>query len=239
MCWFAANVTTSPCFLRLAKSARSPTLIKSGEVNSTSASASERRVPLSTFSPIVRSCLSAIRPRSNETSRFIESAGEALDGEDGVMPTKAEAVAEYRCNLAIDAIVRSVVQIELRVRILVVDRRRDHSVSHHQGADDELDCAGGAKHVTRRGLGGADIDLRGRFSKHRLDRPRFVEIVGGGRGPVSVDVLNVSRSQAGILEGTLHRSLSTLSVRGRCCEMIRIPRRPVARDLRVNPRASL
>src|SRR5688500_18375977 len=205
MCWFAANVTTSPCFLRLAKSARSPTLIKSGEVKRTSASASERRVPVSTFSPIARNCLSATRPRSNETSRFIESAGEALDGEGGVMPTKAEAVAEYRGNLAIDANVRSVVQIELRIRILVVDRGRDHSVAHHQGADDELDCAGGAKHVTRRGFGRADVDICGRVSEHRLDRPRFVEVVGGGRGAVGVDVLNVSRSQAGILERPFHR----------------------------------
>src|SRR5688500_14263735 len=137
MCWFAAKVTTSPCFLRLAKSASSPTLIKSGEANRTSASASERRVAAPTFSPIVRSCLSAVRPGASETSRFIESAGEALDGEGGVVPTKAEAVAEYRGNLAIDADVRSVVEIELRIRMLVVDRGRDHSVSHHQGADDE------------------------------------------------------------------------------------------------------
>src|SRR6476659_6320839 len=63
---------------------------------------------------------------------------EALDGEGGVMSTEAEAVAENGVYVALDGLIGSVVEVELRIGVLVVDRWWDDTGADHHRADDRL-----------------------------------------------------------------------------------------------------
>src|SRR5690349_7068454 len=130
-----------------------PTPSRSGDVKRSSASALVRRVWDATFSPTARRAGSEILPRSRAIPVVIASAVEAPDGEGGVVTTEAKAVAEHRVDRSLDADVGGVVEVELGIRILVVDRRRDDSGADDHGADDSLDGAGGAEHVAGGGLG--------------------------------------------------------------------------------------
>src|SRR5436190_18481342 len=124
-----------------------PSPSRSGDVNSSSASAWERRVSDATFSPTARNARSEILPRSSDAVAVI-SALEALDGEGGVMATEAEAVAEYCGHVTVHALVGSEVEVELRIRVLVVDRRRNDSSSDDHAADDCFDGTCSAEHVS-------------------------------------------------------------------------------------------
>src|SRR6476469_3343922 len=154
-----------------------PTPSRSGDLNSRTASSGASRLFSSTFSPRPRRARSEILPRSSEIDSLIASGLEAFDGEGGVVATEAEAVAEYGRYVPFDAGIRSVVEIELGVRVLIVDRRRDHSIPHDQGADHGFDGTSGAQHVTSRGLGRADIHVLRVVAEDGLDGARFVEVV--------------------------------------------------------------
>src|ERR1700675_2593242 len=125
---------------------------RSDDVKSSSASACERRVCDATFSPTALSARSVIFARSSEISGggVIGSALVAFDGEGGVVPTEAKTIAEDGVDVALDRGVGGVVEVELGIGILVVDRRRNDARSHNHRADDRLDGARGAQHVTRR-----------------------------------------------------------------------------------------
>src|SRR5438105_13001723 len=125
-----------------------PTLSKSGEVNRSSASALDRRVCETTFSPTALNARSLILPRSSALSALMDLALEAFDGEGGVVTTEAKTIAQDCVDFAIDADVGSVVEIELGIRVVVVDRWRDDTVADHHRTDDGFDRASSAEHVT-------------------------------------------------------------------------------------------
>ena len=77
------------------------------------------------------------------------------------MSTKAERCAHRNANVALDASVGRVVEIALRIRVLVVDRRRNKLLVDSQRADRSLKSASGAEEVTCHGLGGRHIVLLG------------------------------------------------------------------------------
>src|SRR5918993_1048190 len=150
MCWFAANVTRSPCFARLTASARAPTPRMSGESKSVRASASSSRWPAATLSAIGRSAGSDTRgigTSSGARTITATSLPELLHGERHVMPAEPEAVAECELHVTLGRCVRRIVEIALRIRIGVVDRRRYDAVAHDQRAHHELEGAGCAEHV--------------------------------------------------------------------------------------------
>src|ERR1700685_3204430 len=64
MCWFAANVTRSPCLDRLTASAMRPTPSRSGERNRVTPSPSPRRSPAMSLSAIGSNAASDSRSRS-------------------------------------------------------------------------------------------------------------------------------------------------------------------------------
>ena len=114
------------------------------------------------------------------------------------------------------------------------------AVAHGQRADDELDRAGGAEHVARHRLGGADVHACARASPNTA-LIAFVSL----RSLAGVDVpcaLMYSMSagvEAGVLHRAAHRALRAFALRRRRGEVVRVARRAVADDLGVDARAAL
>ena len=65
------------------------------------------------------------------------------EAQDDVVSTEAKAVAEDGVDFSIDADVGSVVEIEVRLGMVVIDRRRDHAVADDHRAYDSLNRARG------------------------------------------------------------------------------------------------
>src|SRR2546423_213666 len=177
---------------------------RSGELKSSSASECERRVPDNTFSPTALRPRSPMLPRSSEISGVICSALVALDGEGAVVPTEAEAIAEDRVYFAFDGGIGRVVEVELGIRMMIVDRGRNDAIADDERADHSLHRAGGPQHVSGRGLGRADVHLLRLVAEDCLNRAGFVEIVSWSRCAVRVYVLDVLRLQGRILNRALH-----------------------------------
>src|SRR6202795_4894031 len=111
---------------------------RSDDVKCGSASAWRRRVCDAPFSPTALSARSVIFARSSEISAggVIGSALVAFDGEGGVVPTEAKTIAENGFDVALDGGVGSVVEVELGLGIVVVDRWGNDACSHDHRADD-------------------------------------------------------------------------------------------------------
>src|SRR3954469_16537384 len=142
--------------------------MRSGVEKSSSASLFDKRWPAATFSPTVLRVGSVILSRLSALGEVMASAREAPDGQCGVVPAEAEAVAEYCVHIPLDTNVGSVVQIELGIRRLVVDGRWNDSTPDDHRADDGFDRACCAQHVTRCRFSGADVDFFCLFAEHRL-----------------------------------------------------------------------
>ena len=98
MCWFAANVTRSPCFARLTASASAPTPSRSGDPNSASASArSAARLPRASRRWVERPDRQAHQLAPPSADRSVKPAP---DGERDVVPAEPEAVAERELDVA-------------------------------------------------------------------------------------------------------------------------------------------
>src|SRR5262245_25226779 len=157
MCWFAANVTRRPCFARLTASAMWPSPIRSLVAKSATPSAVVSRSPPSTLSAKGARAGSLMRGRSRRTGAGTALTFEAFDGECNVMSAEAEAVAQHGADFTRHGDVRRVVEIELGIRRLIIDRRRNDAVACGERAEDELHCAARPEHVAGHGLGGAHI----------------------------------------------------------------------------------
>src|SRR5216683_3752757 len=94
----------------------------------------------------------------------------------GVVSAEAEGVVQSSGDRHFARLVWHVVEIALRIRILVVDRRRDEICLNRLGADGHFDGAGGAEHVSGGALGGADGQFSRAVAEDGLDRLRFADV---------------------------------------------------------------
>src|SRR6476661_1970562 len=159
-------------------------------------------------------------------------------GKRHVVAAEAEAVAQGYLDVALRRLVRRVVEVTFRVRVLIIDRWRNHAITDHERADEEFQRAGGPKHVPRRRLRGTDVELLRVVAKDGLDRSRLVEVVRGRRGSVRVDVADVRGRDPSVLDGPPHGALSAFPVRRGLRDVVRIPGGAVANDLGVDLRAA-
>ena len=89
---------------------------------------------------------------------------------DTVVTAETEGRAHRHADLAVDTDVRRVVEVELRIRILVVDRRRAVTLLDRESRERRFDGAGRAEAVTVERLRGGDVDLlRLLFTEHALN----------------------------------------------------------------------
>src|ERR1035437_3087397 len=191
MCWFAAKVTVSPFFARFTWSANAPIAMRSCEPYSASASAASSRSPAAILPAMRATTRSAIR--DNTLLR------EAPDCEADVMAAESERVAEHHVHAPRHRLVRRVVEVALRVRRLVADRRRNDVVLDRERAEDELDGARRSQHVAGGALGGTDVDAGRVRPEDRLDGLGLVQVVRRRGGAVRIDVLHAARLEPGVL----------------------------------------
>ncbi len=86
------------------------------------------------------------------------------------------------------------------------------------------------------GLGGADRDVVGRLAKDGLDGQRLALVVQLGAGAVGVDVVDLVRRQAGVVQGGLHGLGCARTVLGRGGQMVGVGAAAVAQNLAVDAR---
>ncbi len=88
--------------------------------------------------------------------------------------------------------VRHDIEVAVRVRRHVVDRRRDAAVVHREDGRDRLDAARAGREVARHRLGRGDGDAaRVRLAQRELDGDGLGAVVVGRAGAVAVDVVDV------------------------------------------------
>src|SRR5687767_5180787 len=154
------------------------------------------------------------------------------------MPAEAEAVAQGRSRVALDRLVRRVVEVELGVRGLVVYRRRDRTLLDRHDRDDALDRAGSAEHVSGAGLRRAYADVGRMLAENGFDRLRLVQVVGKRRGSVRIDVLDVAQTKTSIVHRPAHGTLGPFAVRRWSGQVVRISCRTVTDNLAVDTRVT-
>src|SRR6476620_2705533 len=106
-------------------------------LKSATPSSNARRSPASTLSANGASAESLIRCRSSRTGMGKALLLESFDGERHVVAAEAEAVAEDGLHRTIHCRIRRVIEVELGIGMLVVDRRRNDAVANGERADDE------------------------------------------------------------------------------------------------------
>ena len=136
-------------------------------------------------------------------------------------------------------LVRDVVEVALGILGLVVDRRRHLPVAHRERREDGLDRAGGAEAVTRRALRRRHRrPLRVLFAERLLDHARLRRVAERRRRRVRVDVADVRRLDAGVVERHPHRARRVLARRIGLRHVRRVRRDAVAGELAVDLRAA-
>src|SRR5919206_4086834 len=93
---------------------------------------------------------------------------ELLHDQARVVPAEAERIREADADLGLARLVRDVVEIALRVRLVVVDRRRQHAALDGEDREDRLDRAGRAEAMAGCALRRRDPDLRSVLLAERL-----------------------------------------------------------------------
>ena len=104
--------------------------------------------------------------------------------------------------------------------------------------DDGFDAAGSAKQMTRHRFGGAESQLVSVFAKSLFDRERFAFVAERSRSAVSVDVADSFRSNAGVLNRSLHRSDNSALCLIRRGNVISVGRHAVATNLGLDSRSA-
>src|SRR5437667_3150160 len=117
---------------------------------------------------------SKIFPRSSEVSPLTVLTREASDGEGGVVPTEAKAIADYGVDFAINADVGCKVEIEIGIGMVVVDRGGNHPVDDNHCAYHRLDRSCRSEHVARCRFRRAHVDVLRVLPEHRLDRAGLI-----------------------------------------------------------------
>ena len=121
------------------------------------------------------------------------------------MPAKTKSVGDGDPHVLAACGVGHVVEVAVGVRIFIVDGRVDDAAVDREQRRDGLDRAGRAEQVTDHRLGAADRDLVCVVAEGDLQGLRLAGVVELGRGSVRVDVVDVLRLQARILESQHHR----------------------------------
>ena len=109
------------------------------------------------------------------------------------MTAEAERVVDRIAIVAIARFAGDDIQVDLGVRGLVIQRRRDDAVAQGEHGQDRLQCADRPNGVTQRGFRGVD---RGVLHTGDADCVGLSGVADRRRGGMGVDVVDVGRGQA-------------------------------------------
>ena len=87
----------------------------------------------------------------------------------------------------------------------MIDGGRNDVFLNSLDAEHGFHSTGGTEQVAGHRLGGRDVELVGVVAEYVNDGFHLRHVADGGRGAVHVDVVDVLRLHAGILESVLHR----------------------------------
>src|SRR5664280_3853666 len=105
-----------------------------------------------------------------------------------------------------------IIQVAVRIRKFVVDRRRRHLIADGQHGDARLDSARAAQQVPGHRLRGTHRYLVRMLAERALDRHRLRPVAHLRGRAVRVDVIDLLRNQFGVLESVAHHAeCATLS----------------------------
>src|SRR6266436_2632694 len=104
--------------------------------------------------------------------------------------------------------------------------------------DDRFHATGSAKQMTRHRFGGAESQLVSVLAKNLFDRERFAFVAERSRSAVSVDVADSFRSNARVLNRSLHGSDNSALCLIRRGNVISVGRHAVANNLGVDSRSA-
>src|ERR1022692_1374406 len=153
--------------------------------------------------------------------------GIALENQATVGPAKAETVRQRMVDLHGTRLVGNVIQVAVRIRTIVIDRRRRHLIADGEYRDAGLDSAGAAQQVPGHRLGGTYRHLVGVLAEGTLDRHRLRPVAHLGGRAVRVDVIDLFRNQTGVLKRVAHDAERAVAVGGRRGHVERIRAHPV------------
>src|SRR5207245_2569488 len=152
-----------------------------------------------------------------------------------VRAAEAEGVRQRDLDVLLARLVRHVVEVAVRIRRFVVDRRRQDAVVQCEHGRDRLHAAGGAEEVARHRLRGRDGEPPGVLAEDALDRERLELVVVGRGRSVRVDVPDLGGVEPRVAQGGRHRARGAVPLGVGRGHVVRVARHPVADDLRVDP----
>ena len=155
------------------------------------------------------------------------------------MTAEAERVGDGNVDRHFDRLVRGDVQIAFRIGLLVADGRRNDALADGHDARNRLDRSRAAQQMAGHGLGGGYLYLVCFVTERFLDGDGLVFLVERRGRTVRVDIVNVGRSQTGILNGTADCMRRCLAVRRGAGDVICVAGCAVARNLCKDGRAAL
>lgn len=153
-----------------------------------------------------------------------------------VLPAKTEIVAEDGPNPAGARSIRHVIQITVGIRILEIDRGRDHLSLNRLHAYDRLDATGGAEQVTGHRFGRTDRDPARVVAEDLLDRKGLKLVVVRRRGAVGVDIIDLQGRRRSTRQCPGHRHRQPLPFRIGLGDVKRVARRCIAREFAIDAR---
>ena len=155
------------------------------------------------------------------------------------MAAKAERVGDGNIDRHLNRLVRSDIQIALRIRLLVADSRRYNALADCHNAGNGLNRSRAAQQMAGHGLGGGYLHVVSLLAKRLLDGNGLILFIQRRGGAVRVDIVNVSRGQTGILDGAADSVCSRIAVRRRAGDVVSVAGGTVACHLCQNGRAAL
>src|SRR6516165_6494196 len=116
---------------------------------------------------------SSSKRRPSTSDRALSYSAESLEQQSGVGSTEAKRVGQGVLKLGLAGSPGNVVQVALRVRMLVVNGRRDDLVTKGEGEDASLESPGPSQQVTRHGLRRTHGKFARMFGEGLLDGERL------------------------------------------------------------------
>ena len=116
----------------------------------------------------------------------------------------------------------------------MINRRRNNIVLNGQHCCHSLNGAGGTQQMTCHGLGRTDVQLVSCITEYLLDSLGLRDIAHVSRCAVYIDIVNILRLHACILQRILHDELGTQSFRMRSSDVVSIGTHAGTNHLSIN-----
>src|SRR5262245_10279800 len=159
-----------------------------------------------------------------------------LEQQRRIRPAEAETVREGVTHGGISGLIGDVIEVAFGVGIFEVDCRRQDLAADDQRGDSGFKPTGAAEQVAGHRFGRAGGQFVGMVAERGFDRVGLVLVADWRRCAVDVDVIDMARLDAGVLDRPQHNAARAVHVGQRDVERVR--GHSVAGDFTINLRAA-